>query len=144
MRQRYVALLAASIPLLLAACAIAPETSSSVDPLVGCWYGEDFQPVLQRKVAWFMNRKADGTFTIEFRNVERGLQLSIQTEEGRWTHKDDKYTTVTTSVAGEPVDTADPHFTDTYVITSLTDGVMKYYQPKMNMTFTSKKVSCAQ
>src|SRR5204863_110263 len=111
------------------------------DPLVGCWYGEDYQPVFQRKASWLMNRRADGTFIIEFRTIELGLRLPVQTEEGRWTHKDGKYTTFTTKVAGEEVDTSDLHYTDEYEVRSLNDIEMTYYHPGVKQTFTSKKVA---
>ena len=36
----------------------------------------------------------------------------------------------------------DPQYTDTYIVKSLTDGVMTYYHTRMKVTFTSQKVSC--
>lgn len=91
-----------------------------------------------------MNRKADGTFTIEFAATERGVALPIQTEEGRWTHKDGTYTTMTLRVSGQAVDSKDPHYTDTYEIKAVADGVMTYYHPTMGITFRSRKVSCGR
>jgi hypothetical protein len=128
--------------ILFAGCSPAPQTPLPTDPLLGCWAGEDFQPLFQRKATWFMNRKADGTFTIEFAITDDGVHRLIQKEEGRWSHKDGIYTTLTMSVADQPVDTSDPKYTDTYEIISLADGVMKYYHPRMNMSFTSSKVPC--
>jgi hypothetical protein len=144
MHERLRALAVSMLLLVLSACASVPNVSVQIDPLVGCWYGEDFQPVLQRKAAWLMNRRADGSFTIEFATVGQGKQLRIQVEEGRWSHENDTYTTVTTKVGGESLDTIDPQFTDVYEITLLADGVMSYYHPKMKMAFTSKKVSCVR
>ena len=66
----------------------------------------------------------------------------IRSEEGRWTHSNGKYTTVTTRVAGEPVDTNDPQFTDEYIVESLAGDVMTCYHARLNLTFTSRKVSC--
>lgn len=128
----------------LAGCEPAFPRPSGNDPLVGCWSGEDFQPVLQRKAIWFMNRRPDGTFTIEFTATERGVLLPIQTEEGRWSHKDSTYTTLTLKVAGHQVDSNDPQYTDVYEVKSINDGVLTYYHAKMNLTFTSEKVECAR
>ncbi len=126
----------------LAGCAPFGPQLRSNDPLVGCWYGEDYQPVFQRRAGWLMNRRADGTFTIEFRTVERGVSLPIQTEEGRWTHDNGQYTTFTTKVAGEEIDKTDPHYTDTYEVRSVNDVEMTYYHPGVKQTFRSKRVDC--
>ena len=144
MRNRYAATFMSFLLLLISACASLPDASPPNDPLVGCWHGEDFQPVTQRKEEWLMNRKPDGSFLIKFTAVERGTPLSTQTEEGRWTHKNGKYTTVTTKIAGEAVDASDPQYTDTYEVKSIGDNAMTYYHPKMNLTFTSKKVACTR
>ena len=142
LRQISTALIAC-VTLYFAGCA-SPNLikQEPVDHLVGCWYGEDYQPVFQRKAGWLMNRKSDGTFTIEFRTVERGLHLPIQTEEGRWTYQNGKYTTATTNVAGESIDTSDPQYTDEYEVMSLSDTEMIYYHPGVKQTFVSKKVVC--
>lgn len=89
-----------------------------------------------------MNRKPDGTFVIEFAANERGVDLPVQTEEGRWNHKDGVYTTLTLRVAGRAVDTSDPQYADSYEVKSVGDGLITYYHPKMKLTFTSKKVAC--
>lgn len=89
-----------------------------------------------------MNRRADGTFSIEFAANERGVDLPVQSEEGKWHHKDGMCTTLTLRVAGNSVDTKDPQYTDTYEVKSLVGGLLTYYHPKMKLTFTSKKVAC--
>jgi hypothetical protein len=139
---RYLFALFSSALALLAGCVSEMPKPSLDDPLIGCWAGEDFQPVFQRRAAWFMNRNAEGAFTIEFAALERGIALPVQKEEGRWSHKAGSYTTRTTTVGGHLVDPEDPQYTDTYEVQSLADGVMTYYHLKMKMTFTSKKVSC--
>ncbi len=128
--------------LAITACAPDLPKPNPSDLLVGCWSGEDFQPVFQRKAKWFMNRKPDGTFTIEFSATERGVELPIQIEEGKWNHKDGAYTTLTLRVAGNSIDPKDPQYTDTYEVKSIADGLFTYYHPKMKLTFTSKKVAC--
>lgn len=128
----------------LAGCEADFPRPSANDPLVGCWSGEDFQPVLQREAIWFMNRRPNGTFTIEFTTTERGDVLPIQTEEGRWSHKDSTYTTLTLKIAGHPVESKDPQYTDIYEVKSVSDRVFTYYHAKTNLTFTSKKVACVR
>lgn len=139
---RYLFVLFSSAMALLVGCVSDMPKPSLGDPLIGCWAGEDFQPVFQRRATWFMNRKADGTFTIEFAAIERGIALPIQIEEGRWSHHSGSYTTRTTKVGGNSVNVEDPQYTDTYEVQSVAEGVMTYYHPKVKMTFTSKKVSC--
>ena len=126
----------------LGACTADLPKPNPSDPLVGCWAGEDFQPVFQRRAKWFMNRKSDGTFSIDFAANERGVDLPIQIEEGKWNHKDGMYTTLTLRVAGSSVDAKDPQYTDTYEVKSVVDGVFTYFHPKMKLTFSSKKVAC--
>ena len=128
--------------LTLTACAPEFPKPNPSDPLVGCWSGEDFQLVFQRKAKWFMNRQSDGTFSIEFAANERGVDLPIQVEDGKWNHKDGMYTTLTLRVAGKSVDTKDPQYTDTYEVKSVVDGLFTYYHPKLKLTFTSKQVAC--
>jgi hypothetical protein len=140
--NRYLIVIFSSVLALLTGCGSKIQRPSLDDPLIGCWAGEDFQPVFQRRAAWFMNRKADGAFTIEFAAIERGIALSVQTEEGHWHHQAGNYTTRTTKVGGRLVDPEDPQFTDTYEVKSVAGGVMTYYHAKVKITFTSKKVSC--
>jgi hypothetical protein len=125
----------------LAACSSSLQSETLNDPLVGCWQGEDFQPVLQKKAEWLMNRKPDGSFIIVFATLERG---PIQREEGRWTHKDGKYTTVTTKIEDKPIDVSDPQYTDIYEVKMLDANFMTYHSTRMNLTFTSKKVACTK
>ena len=141
MRNHTLALLSSALALFAGCSSDLPKPSPN-DPLIGCWSGEDFQPVLQRKAGWFMNRRPEGIFTIEFAATERGVALPIQTEEGRWTHHDGTYTTVTTRISGNPVDSKDPQYTDVYEVKSVAGGVMTYYHAKTKLTFTSKKVPC--
>lgn len=117
--SRYLVVFFLSVLAVLAGCVAEIQKPSLDDPLIGCWAGEDFQPVFQRRAAWFMNRKADGAFTIEFAAIERGIALPVQTEEGRWSHKAGTYATRTTKVGGRLVDPEDPQFTDIYEVKSV-------------------------
>lgn len=126
----------------LSGCASFPGQSKARDALVGCWYGEDTQANLEPRVDWLMNRKQDGTFTVEFRARESSQNLPIQTEEGYWWRNGDTYTTITTTVAGEKMDTSNPQYTDVYEIISKKNNEISYYHPETKQTFTAKKVSC--
>ena len=133
----------------LSAFGITAECSSSQpgvpknqDQLAGCWYGEDFQPVFQRRASWLMNRKPDGSFTIEFRSIEKDVQLPVQTEEGRWSYSAGKYITITTRVADEAVDPSDPKYTDEYQIKMVGDSEMVYFHSRAKQTFRSRRVVC--
>lgn len=106
--------------------------------LVGCWEGRDFQPVLGTSAKWLMQRRADGTFDIEFRTPGRPPQR----ETGRWSVEGSTYTTITLTVDNEPVDVRDPQFTDIYQLKDLSAHSMTYFHRKMNMTFQSIKVAC--
>ena len=87
---------------------------------------------------WLMNRRADGTFTIEF----RARDGAVQREEGTWRDEGSNYTTVTMKINCEPVDQNDPQFTDTYEIRSFANGGMAYYHARMNITFKAQQVEC--
>ena len=89
-----------------------------------------------------MNRRRDGTFTISFRTGERGAWRDLQTEEGRWTHSGERYVTVTTQIAGKPVDSSDPRYTDEYLVTLSSDAQVTYYNLGMKREFRSKRVPC--
>ncbi len=93
----------------------------------------------RRLKPWLMNRREDGTFTIEFRTVKAGSRLPIQTEEGRWKYQDGRYTTITTIVKGKAVD---PHYVDEYELKSLSENEMTYYHLGIKQTFSSKRVGC--
>jgi hypothetical protein len=123
-------------------CSSVPIAPSSEEQLIGCWYGEDYQPLIQRYAGWLMNRKPDGRFTIEFRTIEKGVRLPIQMEEGHWTYRAGKYVTLTTRIAGEDVDTSNPQYTDEYEVKSINGSEMVYFHPGVNQTFKSRRVAC--
>jgi hypothetical protein len=85
-----------------------------------------------------MQRRADGTFEIEFRLPNRRTQR----ETGRWKVEGRTYTTVTLSIDGKAVDAGDPRFTDVYILEDLKPDSMSYFHPKMNLKFKSIRVSC--
>jgi hypothetical protein len=124
----------------LASCSTTTKSEGQQSRLVGCWLGEDFQPVMGESAKWLMNRKPDGTFKIEFQSRDG----TVQREEGTWLDQGSNYTTVTLRIDGEPVDVNDTQFTDTYEIRSVTNGVMEYYHTRMNITFKAQKVECAK
>lgn len=137
--------LTAALGVQLAACSHVSSTRSSSGPsspayeFVGCWHGEDFQPVLRQSASWLMNRKQDGTFQIDFWSWSSSGSLVKQTELGRWSGNGNTYTTVTTEINGESL--KEPYI-DEYEIRSFDGTEMVYVQTKAELTFRSKKVSC--
>ena len=79
---------------------------------------------------------------IKFRPATDGPTDSAQVEEGRWSYGNGQYTTVTTKVNGNPIDSDDPHFNDTYAVISVTDQSMTYGHAGHGITFTSNRVPC--
>jgi hypothetical protein len=113
----------------------------TVDPtktLVGCWEGNDYQPVLGASAKWLIQRRADGTFDIEFTAAGK----TPQRESGRWRVEGRTYTTTTLAIGSESVDIKDPQFTDVYQLKDLSPNAMTYFHVKMNLTFQSIKVAC--
>ena len=88
-----------------------------------------------------MQRRADGTFIVEFKPLPVGDHVP-QLEEGLWSHKNGSYVTVTTKVAGRNVDTSKAEYTDIYHVESHERGVLTYRHQKLGATFTSKQVQC--
>lgn len=129
----------------LAACSIAPTTkvnntaASSASEFVGCWYGEDFQPVFRQSASWLMNRQQDGTFHIDFWSWSSSGSLKKQTERGRWSLNKNIYTTITTEINGGVLQ---ENYIDDYEIRSFDGMEMVYFHSKAKITFKSKKVSC--
>jgi len=128
------------MPLLLIGCSsVPPGPENTADHISGCWYGEDYQPLFGNKAGWLMNRKKDGTFSIEFRTVKAGERLPIQTEFGEWKFENGKYITITKVVAGKIVT---PYYVDEYEIKSLGSSEMVYFHSGVKQEFSSKRVSC--
>jgi len=128
------------VPLLLIGCSNVPISQErTADYLRGCWYGEDYQPLLGSKASWLMNRKKDGTFSIEFRTVTAGERLPVQTESGDWKFENGRYITITKVVAGKDVT---PYYVDEYEIKSFASNEMVYFHAGVKQEFSSKKVSC--
>jgi hypothetical protein len=139
MRISFRALLSTLLLAALGACQSVPHTSNDAAyMLIGCWQGHDYQPVLGQSATWLMQRKPDGTFQIEFHSSSQ----PIQREAGRWKVDGEKYTTITMSIDGVPVDARDPQFTDIYLLREVTAESMTYFHARMNITFKSKKVAC--
>lgn len=134
-----------AIVIQLAACSHVPSTKASSAPassaseFIGCWHGEDYQPVLRQSATWLMDRKQDGTFKIEFWSWSTSGSLGKQTELGRWTTKGNTYTTVTTEIDGEVI--KDP-YVDDYEVRSFDGTEMVYFHSRSGLIFKSKKVSC--
>jgi hypothetical protein len=111
------------------------------DPLIGHWYGEDYQPVIRDKAKWLMHLRQDGTFTIIFRRYSDGKVTLEQTEAGRWSYRNGLYATLTQTINGKSVDLEDDTYHDLYLVEQLNDKEMIYKQLKTGVVFRSKKVS---
>lgn len=143
-RRAWLLLMVAShlgLPIVSLASA-APTGSIGSNQFVGCWYGEDFQPLFHRKVGWFMNRRSDGTFTIEFRELGTDDNLPFQTEAGPWRLVEGKYRTVTTHVDGTAVNLNVAHYWDEYEIVSVETNQISLLNVEMKREFSSTRVSC--
>lgn len=122
-----------------AACTSVPDAPANPGyALVGCWQGQDYQPLLGQKATWLMRREEGGAFEIEF----RASGQTVQREAGRWRVDGETYTTLTMFVDDEPVDVLDPQFTDVYLLRDVTPTSMTYFHSGMNVTFQSNKVAC--
>lgn len=128
------------MPLFLIGCAnVPPGQEVTADHLSGCWYGEDYQPLLGSKASWLMNRKKDGTFSIEFRTATAGERIPVQIESGDWKYENGRYITITKVVAGKAVT---PYYVDEYEIKLFASNEMVYFHTDIKQEFSSKRVSC--
>ncbi|MDP5138462.1 lipocalin family protein [Rheinheimera baltica] len=107
--------------------------------VVGCWYGESFQPVFENVSAWLIRRDTNGNFSIEFRSVDSSGEVGIQSESGTWEIKSGIYSTVTTGVAGQKVS---PPYIDVYTIQSLSAKKLTLIHDETKLKFESKRVGC--
>ena len=129
----------------LTGCASPPQpanstsSAASTSEWIGCWYGEDFQPVMGQSSSWLMNRKSNGTFEIEFWSWAPTGKLNRQTEAGRWTSTKENYTTVTTAIDGNLLQKS---YADSYEIRSFNGNEVVYFHSQAKLTFKSRKVDC--
>lgn len=86
-----------------------------------------------------MNRKGDGSFTIEFKSDDGKIRL----EEGTWKQVGNGYTTLTERVDGVHADTSNSYYTDTYeVLSTEAGGVVEFRHTKTSINFRARKVDC--
>ena len=144
MTRIFVRSLSLLVSIILFGCStVTPSNSATptTQALEGKWFGEAFQPALNTKAKWLMNRRNDGTFHITFAKYDSKQKLiSKQTEEGTWSYQAYLYATATTKIDGEVVDVKDESYQDLYEIEDFTDGVMKYRHFKSGQLFQSKRV----
>lgn len=125
----------ATVSLFLGGCAIFNPGY----PLVGCWQGEGYQPMLKADSTWLMQRKANGTFAVEVALITPGRPARKVLETGTWYGTRASYTSVTETVDGRPLRPKQPHV---YRIDSFQDGQMTYLHFATGVGFSARKVSC--
>lgn len=128
------------ITVLLSTTAIACSAPSHLvgghNSLAGCWIGGGLQPAAGQGAPWRMNRKGDGSFTIEFKSDDGKIRL----EEGTWKQVGKGYTTLTERVDGVQADTSNSYYTDTYeVLSTEAGGVVEVPPHKDKHQFSSTK-----
>lgn len=139
-RQRVQMRLLRLLPLLIVLPAAAIADPSPASQLEGRWYGESYQPSLGKKTQEVMDRRADGTFEIEFRLYENCELKFDEKEAGRWSVNGRIYHTDTLYVNGRAVDTKLSFYHDDYEIERLGTGEFTYRHVKSGVTATSRKV----
>ncbi len=123
----------------LVSCTASTTPDERSGRLIGCWFGDDYQPVLRQSVPRLMEHKPDGTFKIEFRPKDRKTQI----EEGTYRDQGAKYTTVTRKIDGKSVDLNNQLYTGEYDIKLVANGFMEIYDTRLKVTFKARKVECS-
>lgn len=109
--------------------------------LEGYWYGESYQPSLRETTQELIDRRADGTFEIEFRLYKHCTLAFEEKEAGRWSLNGRIYHTDTLYVNGRAVDAKLPYYQDDYAIEKLEEGVFTSRHLKSGVRSTSRKVT---
>lgn len=89
---------------------------------------------------WLMITRANGTFSVEFREFENCHPKYFQTETGRWSVSGGIITDKTLAINSKPVPDT-PYFTDTYKIIELTDSKMRILHEKSGQEWTLERVT---
>lgn len=114
-----------------------PAFATSAGDLVGLWYGEGFQPLWDREAQWMADRRADGTFEIEFRIVYQCQVEMRQVETGVWDVSDETLRTVTETIDGIEVDMP---ILQEYVIESFDGDHFSYRHLGTGAAFQARRV----
>jgi hypothetical protein len=108
--------------------------------LEGYWYGKGYQPDMRKTMQWLTINRANGSYSVEFREYSNCELKFAQMEEGRWTVSGDVLTKRTLTVNGQPV-RDEPYYRDTYRIIELSDRKMRIVHEKTGQDWTSERVA---
>ena len=109
--------------------------SSERQALVGHWFGDDVQPSTGRPTKWLMDRRADGTFTVRFKEPAPSV-VSLETG----TRSGALYRTQTMSVNGVVTDPDDPYYYDEYLLEEVGADRIVYVHRKNQARYRSRRV----
>lgn len=108
--------------------------ASDGSAFVGRWMGNQYVEGRDFTQQWVMDRREDGTFTIEF-SINDGFTIQRQTETGTWSYANCLYKTVTLTVGGYS-----SHYTDAYHVRALSDAFMEYVHVASGRVYQSFRV----
>jgi len=128
--------------LLFAGCRNGAVSTVNVrDALIGHWVGEVHELPEVDFTRWHVHRKADGTYTIVFRNhLPDGSFYDYKTA-GTWRVDGDYYCTSTLSEQTDKAPEWSPtHYEDRYRILSLSRDNFSYQDLKSGIVFSVRRV----
>ena len=108
--------------------------------LVGVWYGKNEEGG-GNATEFISTRRADGTFSVDFRHSDASGFAFDRHEQGAWSVQDRTYKTITREVEGREVDTNDPFFNDTYEIISISENSFEYKQTTLGVTYSAQRMA---
>jgi hypothetical protein len=103
--------------------------------MIGLWYGEGYQPLFKSRFQWLMDRRADGTFEVEFRHYEECRLTYRSVETGTWSADSAQYVSRTLTINSRPVNVE-----HVYRIARHSDDEMDYIWIEGNVPYHSTKV----
>lgn len=111
--------------------------------MVGKWLGES--PVREGgSKSWLIDRSADGTYVVTFRNVAIDGTVDVDQEYGDWGISGDIYFTMTRgwlrNGQKQPVLQRESYFDDAYVVKRLTPSEFVYASVASGDVYTARKV----
>ncbi len=120
---------------------VPAEVSAETDPLVGTWYGHDFQHefgFLQR----ISRRSQSGAFSVEFRQYENCQLVWRQIEKGTWRREGTVEIVEITAVDGQRIkEPKSNNIADHYEIIEINDLGMRSRHLESGLVFTYQRVS---
>lgn len=115
----------------------------SRDFMIGKWLGQAPMKEGGSKM-WLVERSADGTFTVTFRNISPSGVVEEEAEYGDWGLSGDVYFTMTRgwirNGRKDPVTVRESYFDDAYIVEKLTAEEFVYRSVAAGDTYTARKV----